>query len=105
MVLNSTTSVYDQIRRHAARNEGWLQHDDGEVYPLNMLLTPTGLAGIKQAAPHWLTQQAAVFTPRALEPGDGAKLKGRASGGCTLSFVASPPSNYFRTQNVLGSKE
>ena len=93
MVLNQTTSVYDQVRRHAARNEGWLQHDDGEVYPLPMMLTPAGMAGIKGTAPHWLAQQQAVFSPRALEATDGVSLK-CASGGCTLSLVAAPPSTF-----------
>jgi hypothetical protein len=93
MVLNRSTSVYDQIHRHAARNEGWLNYDDGEVYQLGTMLTPAGLAGVKALAPHWLAQQAAAFTPRDLDAQDGVSVA-CAGGSCTLSLIASPPSTY-----------
>lgn len=93
MVLNRTTSVYDQVQRRAARDEGWLQHDDGEVYPLPMMLTAAGLAGIQDTAPHWLAQQRAVFTPRGLAATDGVSLRCGA-GRCALSLVAAPPSTF-----------
>jgi hypothetical protein len=49
MRLNHTTSVYGQILRHAGQHEGWLNHQDGEIYPLggqqaDAMLTLTGLA-------------------------------------------------------------
>ena len=73
-VLNQTTSVYDQIRRHAARNEGWLNYDDGEVYPLGTMLTATGLAGVTALAPHWLAEQVTAFTPRDADAQDGVTV-------------------------------
>jgi len=93
MVLNHTTSVYSQIRRYAETNEGWLRHNDGEIYPLKAMLTPMGLAGIKSMTPHWLSQQTAVFTPRAADKGDTVDFKCTVR-GCTLSLLAGPPSTY-----------
>lgn len=96
MVLNHTTSVYGQILRAAGDHEGWLRYDDGEAYPLggapaNSMLTPTGLAGIKERATHWLRQQTGVFTPREMAVSDRVTVT-CSGGGCTATIVASPPS-------------
>ena len=85
--------MYDQIRRHAARNEGWLNYDDGEVYPLGTMLTATGLAGVTALAPHWLAEQVTAFTPRDADAQDGVTVTCEGGSG-TLSLVASPPSTY-----------
>jgi len=95
MVLNHTTSVYEQILKYAASQKGWLAYDDGEVYPLNMMLTPKGVSGVKAQAPHWLAQQQAVFTPRLAVASDGVSVACTNEGGCTLKVTgASPPSTY-----------
>ena len=96
MILNRTTSVYGQILQHAAGNEGWLTYDDGEVYPLSMMLTAEGLAGVKAQSEHWLAMQEAVFTVRdAEEVDDGVSVTCGSDGRCVLEVTgASPPSTY-----------
>ena len=76
MVLNHNTSVYDKIWRYAARQEGWLRYDDGEVYPLNLMLSPVGLAGVQAMAARWLAHQEALFSP--------ADVADSGAGDCSL---------------------
>ena len=97
MILNDTTSVFGQILRHASRNKGWLAYPgDGEVYPLDMMLTAEGLAGVKAKSAHWLAMQEAVFTQRDVDAvDDGVNVKCDGDGACTLEVTsASPPSTY-----------
>jgi hypothetical protein len=96
MILNRTTSVYGQILQHAAGNKGWLTYDDGEVYPLSMMLTAEGLAGVKAQSEHWLAMQEAVFTVRDVEKvDDGVSVTCGSDGSCALEVTgASPPSTY-----------
>ena len=95
MVLNHTSSIYEQILQDARGQEGWLSYGDGEVYPLagpnTKMLTPKGMAGIVANAHQWLDQQSKLFTPRLANDSDGVVVS--CSGDmCTVTLVTKPPS-------------
>lgn len=98
MILNHTSSVYEQIMQDAGEHEGWLSYGDGEIYPLAgptkaSMLTPTGMLGVTAKAQHWLSQQSKLFTPRLLDASDGVTVE-CSDDACTLTLVAKPPSVY-----------
>ena len=95
MILNHTTSVFDQILRHASISD-LAYPGDGEVYPLDIMLTAEGFAGVKAKSAHWLAMQEAVFTQRDVDAvGDGVNVTCDGGGACTLEVTgASPPSTY-----------
>ena len=92
------------IRRKAAKEverdaekEGWLQYDDGEVYPTRTMLTKAGRAEAEKRAAAYLATQTSLFSPAVGGANVGTKrgvsiaCDGGAKGECTLRWIASPP--------------
>ena len=96
LVLDRSTSPYDILHRNAS-SAGWLNYQDGEIYPLSTMLNSDGLAALAQQST-WAWYRSAqrdAFTRWRRASSDGFAFRCWMAGPkklCSLSWDASPPS-------------